>query len=225
MHNFFNEDAPFMRTLAAAGDLMIANLLFLICAFPIVTAGPALSAVYSVMHGLLEHNCDSVAKSFFIAFRKNFRVSLVAGCISIFCLCVMAADLWFLIETTIPDLLTIIFFGIWICIFIILISVLSYLFPLISRYENSLIQHIRNAALLSISQLFRTVVIILLNTFPVVLLLFLPPVFLYLTPFWILIGFAGIFRLDILVLKPIFNQLDELSQAQKFLGNRGSGKN
>ena len=39
MNDFFNYDGPFFRVLNRIGDLVILNLLWILCCIPIVTAG------------------------------------------------------------------------------------------------------------------------------------------------------------------------------------------
>lgn len=199
-----------MRFLSAMGDLIIANLLFLICALPVITIGPALSAVSKVMYELSEHTCDNVPKTFFAAFKANFKAALIAWFVAIVCFALLAVHL-FLITSIKPGSLQTILLCIWVFVLLFLTAILSYLFPLISRYENTLFQHLRNAMLLSVGRFPRTLLMILLNIFPIILFVLVPAVFFYLIPFWVLIGFACVFRLDMLVLKPLFKKLDQLS--------------
>ena len=42
MHNLFHYENPFIQFLVRVGDLMILNLLFLVCALPVVTLGASL---------------------------------------------------------------------------------------------------------------------------------------------------------------------------------------
>ena len=48
MGSFFNMDSPVMRFLSRLCDLMILNILCLICCIPIVTIGASITALYSV---------------------------------------------------------------------------------------------------------------------------------------------------------------------------------
>ena len=56
MSTIFNLDSPIMRALSRMADLLILNLLTLLCCIPVVTAGAALTAMigfylYDVMDG------------------------------------------------------------------------------------------------------------------------------------------------------------------------------
>ena len=48
MRDFFNIESPFMQLLTRVGDLIIVNVLFLVCCVPIVTIGAAIAALHKV---------------------------------------------------------------------------------------------------------------------------------------------------------------------------------
>ena len=64
----------FNHTLAFVGDIVILNLLFLICSIPIVTIGAAATACYAgVSRTLQKRETGLVFKAFFADFRAAFR--------------------------------------------------------------------------------------------------------------------------------------------------------
>ena len=48
MSSFFSMDSPAMRFLSRVCDLMILNLMAIVCCIPIVTAGASLTALYTI---------------------------------------------------------------------------------------------------------------------------------------------------------------------------------
>ena len=48
MRGVFNPDSPMMRALGVVWDLIVLNLLFLVCCIPVVTIGPAITALHYV---------------------------------------------------------------------------------------------------------------------------------------------------------------------------------
>lgn len=201
-----------MRSLSALGDLIVVNGLFLLCSLPVVTIGPAFCAVSKVLYDLSEYRCNSVSKAFFAAFKTNFKAAFVAWCGALLCFALLAVHLFMAFSAEAGMLQTILLCMCVLVLFFLLAS-LAWLFPLMARYENTLFQHLKNAVLLSLGRFPRTVVMVLLNSIPAALLLFAPAAFFYLIPFWVLVGFAAIFRLDMLILKPVLNHLDRLSPA------------
>lgn len=47
--NFFNENNIIFVALNKIGDIILANLLFILCSIPLVTIGPSLTALYHCM--------------------------------------------------------------------------------------------------------------------------------------------------------------------------------
>lgn len=65
MSSFFNMDSPVMRFLSRLCDLMILNILCLICCIPIVTIGASITALYSVTLKMVKGEDSYIAKGFF----------------------------------------------------------------------------------------------------------------------------------------------------------------
>ena len=53
-------------------DLMVLNVLWLLCCLPVFTFGPASSALARVMITLVRGGSEAVAKNYFLAFRRDF---------------------------------------------------------------------------------------------------------------------------------------------------------
>lgn len=75
--NLLNEDNVIHIFLNKLGDIIVANLLFLVCCIPIITIGPALTALYHCMLRTVKGNNNGTTKTFFRAFKENFRQSLI----------------------------------------------------------------------------------------------------------------------------------------------------
>ena len=69
----FNYDNPVWRFIGKLGDLVLLNLLWLICCIPVFTAGAATTAVYYVTLKLVRDDDGSTIKSFFHSFTQNFK--------------------------------------------------------------------------------------------------------------------------------------------------------
>ena len=75
--NWMNPDNVVHAALNKIGDVIIANLLFLLCSVPLITIGPALSALYHCMLRTVKGNHTFTVKTFFSAFRQNFIQSFL----------------------------------------------------------------------------------------------------------------------------------------------------
>ena len=85
-----------------------------------------------------------------------------------------------------------------------LTAVLSYIFPLLARYENTFRQHLGNAGRLAV-----TVLLTAVNLLPVLLVLFFPQLLGVVAAFWMLIGFSAGAYVNTFYLNRIFNPKDK----------------
>ena len=201
MNGLFAPDSRFMRYLNRFADLMILNLLFLLTSIPIFTIGASLTALYSVCFRLGTDREGSTFRDYFAAFKENFRQATslflllllwlmgTGGAAVIFCF--MAGWMHYL-------------FVPFAVLFIVVVLVASYVFPLLSRFENRTATTLKNAALLSLGYLPRSIIIGAINLFPFVLLAVDLLTFLKAGFAWLLIWFSAAAYCNCLLLKRVF---------------------
>lgn len=68
-----NIDSPFYRTMGKIGDLVFANVLWLLCCLPIVTAGASTLGLFTVVDKMAAKEDYTVRTDFFKAFKRDFR--------------------------------------------------------------------------------------------------------------------------------------------------------
>ena len=201
MNGLFAPDSRFMRYLNRFADLMILNLLFLLTSIPIFTIGASLTALYSVCFHLGTDREGSTFRDYFAAFKENFRQATslflllllwlmgTGGAAVIFCF--MAGWMHYL-------------FVPFAVLFIVVVLVASYVFPLLSRFENRTATTLKNAALLSLGYLPRSIIIGAINLFPFVLLAVDLLTFLKAGFAWLIIWFSAAAYCNCLLLKRVF---------------------
>ena len=208
MHNLFHYENPFIQFLVRVGDLMILNLLFILCSLPVVTLGASLTALHRVTQNMLFEQEEPLLKAFFRAFRQNFRQSTLAWLVELVGIVSLVCDVLLVMAYFDGGLAKAMY--ILVAVLAILVAgVFSYLMPLIARYENGMRQQVNNAVVLAIIKLPKTVLLTLLNLLPVILLLISVPVFVQTLIFWVIIGFAFVSFLTSSILKPVFQQLEK----------------
>lgn len=69
----FNYDNPVWRFVGKLGDLILLNILWIICSIPIFTIGASTTAVYYVTLKLVRDDDGYTIKSFFRSFKENFK--------------------------------------------------------------------------------------------------------------------------------------------------------
>ena len=208
MRNLFNYENPFIQFLVRVGDLMILNVLFILCSAPVVTLGASLTALHRVTQNMLFEQEEPLIKAFFRAFRQNFKQSTLVWLVELVVIVSLVCDVLLVMAYFNGGLAKAMY--ILVAVLAILVAgVFSYLMPLIARYENGTRQQVNNAVVLAIIKLPKTLLLMLLNLLPVILLLISVPVFVQTLIFWVIIGFAFVSFLTSSILKPVFQQLEK----------------
>ena len=197
----FSPDAPIMRVMSAVADLLLFNLLFLLLALPVVTAGAAATALYAVTGRLVRGEEYSVAY-FFKTFRQSFPQASVAWLIrGAAALALMAS---FVLAGVFGSAVRLIVSGILLFLGFVWLITCSWTFPLLSQFENGVGSTIANALKLGVAYLPRSVLMGLVNLFPWGLLYFHIGVFATLVPLWLTVWFSGAALLaSFLIKKPL----------------------
>ena len=75
--SIFAPDGKLARCLNCIGNLMILNILTLICCIPLVTAGAAMTALYTMTMRMARNEEGSIVREYFQAFRDNFKQATI----------------------------------------------------------------------------------------------------------------------------------------------------
>ena len=212
MKNLFSLDNPFIQFLARVGDMILANFLFLICSLPIITIGAALTGLNKVTQEIAMDESPSLLKSFFGAFKENFRQATAAWLIIlVFFLGMICNQL--LVSFYCVGVIEQVFRWILYFIMALMVAIAAYVFPLIVRYENSLKQHFINATVLAVVKLPRTLVMVVLIALPLVLAYISFPIFFRTLIFWLFLGFGFSSYVSSVLLVPVFRKIEESEDA------------
>ena len=208
MKNIFNLESPLMQMLTKAGDMILLNVLFLVCCIPVITAGASVAAMHKMMQEVVYDTDCGTVKGFFRAFKANFKQATILWIIMLLVIVSLGCD----------ALLIITFFSgseavKWMLILLAVLAalvccVVAYMIPLIVRYENTLREHLTNAAVLAIIKLPRTIGLVVLNLLPAILFAVSVSVFFQTMIFWLFIGFTFTTYLEVVLLKPVFAELE-----------------
>lgn len=209
--SFFRLDSPLMRGLSQLADLMLLNVLAVICSIPVFTLGASASALYYAV-GHLQEDEGTPMRDFFRAFRQNFAQATVIWLILLACgAALLLATLYYLAVNMTGGviLLTIT------CLAWLLWSFLfSWVFPLQSKFENTVRNTLSNALLLSLGYFPRSFLMALINAVPVAMALLLPMYFIAGGIVWLGLWFALAASINWRLLKKPLERLIASSQAQ-----------
>lgn len=201
MKNIFNLDSKFFVFMSKVADVIILNLLFLLTSIPIVTIGASITALYSVFLKLADGKEPYIAKEYFRSWKENFRQSTAAWLIL---LPVMSLLLFSLSVPADGTVYTVMKIGM-IAALVVLMMIALYLFPLLSKFENTVKQTILNAFLLSLRHFLTTCMMFGTTAFFIIITLAYPAMIQQTLMFWLLFGFALIVKINAMFLNPVFN--------------------
>lgn len=196
--------SSFFRFFSRVADLMLLNILFLICCLPVVTIGASISALYSVSLKLVRQKDSYIAKDFFHAFRQNLKQGIVIHLILTVATVIIVTDLfviWNIMESAA------VFKGLFfvMAILALLFFMASvYIYPMLAQFKNTLKGYFRNAAILSFKHLRYTVMFLLLAILPFAAALLLPGALEWEILIFLLLGFSGMVYINSIFFSAIF---------------------
>ena len=202
MRNFFNLDSPFMVFLSNLTDVVILNVLCLVCCIPIVTIGPSITAMHYVTLKMVREEEGYVVKLFFKAFKENFKQSFIAWMVFLVITVVFLLDYRILKVSGMEENKV---FGIVIgAIYLFVCLTTMYIFPLMARFENTLRQTVKNALYMSILHIFKTIVMAVIYVIPFVVL----PLHYNVLMAFLIIGLSGPAYINSYIWKSIFKKYE-----------------
>lgn len=181
---FFGYDGPFAKAMGRVFDIVVLHFLWLICSLPLFTIGASTAALYTVTLKMVKNEESYIVKSFMKAWKENFKQATWLWLI------VLAAGAWllFLLRICIygsTGALKAISLLLAALLFILLITV-KYLFPIQAKFENTLIQTLLNAGILSLKHLPYSICMLLITVVPIFITGFVPAVFPFMITFWLI---------------------------------------
>lgn len=169
MGNIFNLNSKFMRFGAKVTDLMWLNIMTAICCIPIITIGPALTAMHYVLLRIYRDEEGYITRNYFKAFKENFKQATLIWLIFLAVIVLLGLDYWIVYKGNL-EVGKVFKYGL---VFISVIAVfsLSWVFVLQSRYENKISTTIKNSFIVAVANFFKTVMMIIMLFIPVLAIL------------------------------------------------------
>ena len=200
-------DNPIMRIMNRVANIMIVNLLLLFCSIPIVTAGAATVAAHKVMQGVVRGTERGLLKEYFRAFLLNLKQATIVWIVFIAITLALGYEMYVLLVVHQITSFSILIIGVLV-VSVLLVGICNYLFPLIARYENTLIQHLKNACYLLLGNPLRSILLIAVGIAPFAIPLVFTDFFVRRIYIWILFLLGLSVYLNAILLKPVFQKLE-----------------
>lgn len=161
--NLFNPDSPLMITMSQITDCIFLSLFWIIGCIPVVTIGASFAALYdATFRGFRKHE-RNVWQRFYKTFRGSWKQGILPTV-------VVGAGFWALLKgmialwnmAAVGQMSMMVFSGCAL-VGVLGVGILSLVFPVLSRFENSFGGLLRNALLLALANMPRTLGLGLVN--------------------------------------------------------------
>lgn len=206
MKNMFSYDSKLMSVLGFLADMFICNVLFLLCCIPVITIGPAQSALHSAMRVLADPEDDrSCAKTFFKSFISGF------GKISIGWLLVFIFDLilfyTLLMTYSYAEYQLFVHWALPLVVLVICLTYHSVMTVFHSQFGCTFPQLLKNTFLVMIIHPIRSLATGVLTWAPIAFAIMMPELFVRSTPLFLAVYYSIAFMLISLLMKKPFQKL------------------
>lgn len=201
--SIFAADSKLTVFLNTLGNLMVLNVLALLCMLPVVTAGASMTALYTMTMRIVRREEGSVIRGFLGAFKDNLKKSTILWLAGGGLLVFMAFDIWLLQSVT--GNFGLVYRALLFVLLLFVGMVLMHAFALTARFENTVKNTLKNSVVIVASHLPQSALMLLVFLLPV-LLLFVSMRFISLD---ILIGLSGPAWLASVYFCPLFHSFEE----------------
>ena len=185
----FNIDSPLTQALSKMAALMWLNILTIFPCLSVVTAGAALTAMnYMALKIVRDEECY-ITKGFFKSFKENFKQATIIWIILLAVVTVLGIDFYVFThsETEVSGVIQV---AVMVAAIMLLFTTM-YLFPVLAKFDNTIMKTIKNALILSLVQFPKTILMIIVYLIPIIITIYvfqlMPLVFMFgvSVPAWI----------------------------------------
>lgn len=215
----FNLDSPLMQFLNKVADLMWLNILTFVCCIPVITVGPALTALHYMALKIARDEECYITKDYFKSFKLNLRQGILIWLIEVVVIALLVGDFLILRYSTIS-------FGqpmkiILAVVAVIVLFTFTFVYPVLSKFDNTVMRTIKNAFFIGILQFPKTILMMILSVVPAALFILAPQII----PVVFLFGFSAPAWVSAKLYNKFFQKLeDKMNGVDEAEGEEGVEK-
>lgn len=207
----FNFDNKFINGLGKLVDCVWLSILWFLCCIPIVTIGTSSTALYYTVHKSVRGNRGYTTRTFFSAFKDNFKQSILSYLVWLVVMVILVIDMLVTREVLKTGSSMGMFFYFFIVVLVFATIWGVYLFAYVARFQNTVKATLKNAILLELRHLPWSLLIAVIIAAAYLIIWFVP-MFLLILP-------AVVFLLFDLILERIFRMYMTPEDLEKELEN------
>lgn len=164
---FLDIEGPLITFLSRMADLMWLTILTMICCIPFFTIGASLTAMNYVALKMVRNEECYITKSFFKAFKTNFRQATVIWLIFAAIFVFLFIDYRIFLTGAIEANMVIRF--LFCAVLSFSVFTFTYVWPILAKFDNTIRKTIINAFVISVNQFFKTLLMIFFYATPFLL--------------------------------------------------------
>lgn len=147
----FGLDSPFFNLMSKLGDLMLLNLMWIVCSLPIVTVGASTTALLYTGMKLAKGRDGYVVRNFWSAFKSNFKQSTIIYLILLVLGGAFGFSAWYWMhqESNVCQILTLVS----VAILIVWLLEVLFVFAVQAKFENTIGNTMKNALIMAVQNL------------------------------------------------------------------------
>jgi len=160
---FLNPDNALMITMTQITDCIFLSLFFLVGCFPVITAGASFAALYDATFRGFRQGDKHCWQRFGQVYKDNWKASIAPTVVFLLAASVLSKTLIGLWNGAAAGSISWMLFSGGAFVGVLILGILSLMFPVLSRFENSFAGLLKNTLLLGLANLPRTLILGLLN--------------------------------------------------------------
>ena len=160
----FRPDSPLMIVMSQITDCIFLSMFFVMGCIPVVTIGASFAALYDSTYRGFRKGEKHTWQRFLEVFRNNWKAGILPTVVFLAACVGLTKGLVFLWNSAVYGTVSWMLFSAGAFVGVLAVGMLSLLFPMLSRFENSLGALLRNTLVLGLANMPRTLALGMLNT-------------------------------------------------------------
>ncbi len=164
MGNLFSVNSPCWRFVNTLLDLFWLNLLWVLCCLPLVTAGAATTALYTVILKYTQGQEGYLTREYFRAFRENILPSTLVWLLLTGIGLFLCADLIIYLRAGTMGLWKTVFLTVFFAGLLLYVFTSLYVYAYMAFFQNTVKNYLKNALILAIWHWPSSILMVVLGT-------------------------------------------------------------
>ncbi len=161
--NLFNPENGLMITMGQISDIIFLSLFWIVGCIPVVTVGASFAALYDAVYQTFRKGEKNSWRQFFVTYKGCLKSGILPTVVFLGAFALLARGLIGAWNGAVAGTVSWMLFSGAMLLGVLALGMLSVLFPMLSRFENSLGALLKNTVLLSLANLPRTLLLGLVN--------------------------------------------------------------